>query len=84
MDVVFPKGEIVDNSMATDKQQQKFLLAFIWVGVNTCCSEIKWIMKYWATVEQYPGSVQKAFVLLASGVVWCMGIYFLNENVCLY
>lgn len=30
MDVVFPTGEIADNSMATDKQQQKSYLAFIW------------------------------------------------------
>ena len=29
MDVVFPRGETVDNSMATDEQQQKSFLAFI-------------------------------------------------------
>lgn len=29
MDVVFPRGEIVDNSTATDKQQQKTFLVFI-------------------------------------------------------
>lgn len=90
MDVVFPSGEIVDNSMATDKQQQKSFLAFIWARENTCCSEIKWIMKYLAMVEQqYPvcAGVQKAFVLLlsCSGCLVHMDAYvcvcILNENV---
>lgn len=55
MDVVFPRGEIVDNSMATDKQQHKAFLVFIWGQENTCCSEMKWITKYLAVVEQYRG-----------------------------
>ena len=84
MDAVFPRGEIVDNSTATNKQQQKSLLAFIWGQENTCCSEIKWIIKYLAVVEQqYPGcpGVQKLFVLLLS----CSGgLVHRDVCVCVY
>lgn len=77
MDVVFPRGEIVDNSMATDKQQHKAFLAFMWGQENTCCSEMKWITKYLAVVEHSPGwpGVQKAQCLLLHCSGWCIWIY---------
>lgn len=83
MDVVFPRGEIVDNSMATDKQQHKAFLAFIWGQEDTCCSEMKWITKYLAVVEQHPGwpGVQKAQYLLLHCSGWCIWMYIC---VCVY
>lgn len=89
MGVVFPRGEIADNSMATAKQQQTSRLAFVWgqreymLFRNQVNNEVFGCGR--TTISQLSWSAESVCVVTELswlfGVYGCVCVCILNENV---